>query len=210
MCGIVGYIGNKDASNVIVEGLKKLEYRGYDSSGLVLETSEGLTVRKYKGRIAVLEEKLQESPVASNVGVGHTRWATHGAPSDHNSHPHMSQNGKIAVVHNGIIENYMELREELTAKGYEFKSETDTEVVAHLLQENYESDLMDAVYKTLERLRGAYALGIVCEDEKDRMIAARKDSPLIIGLGKGENFIASDIPAILDKTRDVYLSLIHI
>lgn len=205
MCGIVGYIGNKDASNVIVEGLKKLEYRGYDSSGLVLETSEGLTVRKYKGRIAVLEEKLQESPVASNVGVGHTRWATHGAPSDHNSHPHMSQNGKIAVVHNGIIENYMELREELTAKGYEFKSETDTEVVAHLLQENYESDLMDAVYKTLERLRGAYALGIVCEDEKDRMIAARKDSPLIIGLGKGENFIASDIPAILDKTRDVYL-----
>ncbi|OPJ54691.1 glutamine--fructose-6-phosphate transaminase (isomerizing) [Alkalithermobacter paradoxus] len=205
MCGIVGYIGNKRATDVLIEGLSKLEYRGYDSAGAAINTGGNLEVRKFKGRLAVLEENLKEYPVDGNLGIGHTRWATHGAPSDRNSHPHLNMDGTIAVVHNGIIENYMELKEELMSEGVVFKSETDTEVVAHLIDKYYKGDLLDAVYKAMEKLRGAYALGITCKDYPDTLIAARKDSPLIVGLGKEENFIASDIPAILKYTRDVYL-----
>ncbi|KXZ39032.1 glucosamine--fructose-6-phosphate aminotransferase (isomerizing) [Alkalithermobacter thermoalcaliphilus JW-YL-7 = DSM 7308] len=205
MCGIVGYIGNKKATDVLVEGLSKLEYRGYDSAGAAINTGESLQVRKFKGRLAVLEENLKNFPVEGNLGIGHTRWATHGAPSDKNSHPHLNMDETIAVVHNGIIENYMELKEELMSEGVVFKSETDTEVVAHLIDKYYKGDLFDAVYKAVAKLRGAYALGITCKDYPDMLIAVRKDSPLIVGLGEGENFIASDIPAILKYTRDIYL-----
>lgn len=209
MCGIVGYIGEENATGIIIEGLKKLEYRGYDSSGIALCTKENkLLVRKKKGRIANLEKMIKGEDLTANLGIGHTRWATHGAPSDVNAHPHTDMSGKIAVVHNGIIENFMELKKELTEKhGVEFKSETDTEVVANLIGVCYEEekDLEAAVYKALKRVRGSYGLGVVCADEPDKLVAARKDSPLIIGLGKRGNFIASDIPAVLKYCRQIYL-----
>lgn len=204
MCGIVGYLGEKNAADVIVDGLSKLEYRGYDSAGVAVNTGGQLEIRKFQGRLSVLEDSLKENNILGNVGIGHTRWATHGEPSDVNSHPHYNMDKTLAVVHNGIIENYLELREELEADGVVFQSKTDTEVVAHLLDKYYDGNLLDAVYKTIKDLRGAYALGVVSAKDDNEMVAVRKDSPLIAGVGDGEAFIASDIPAILKYTRDVY------
>ena len=204
MCGIVGYLGPKNASEVIVDGLSKLEYRGYDSAGVAVCNDGELEIRKFKGRLAVLAEDIEKNEMKGHLGIGHTRWATHGEPSDVNSHPHFNMDKTIAVVHNGIIENYMELKEELKEDGVEFRSETDTEVIAHLVDKYYEGNLLDAVYKTVARLRGAYALGIICKDNEDELVAVRKDSPLVAGVGEGENFIASDIPALLKYTRKVY------
>lgn len=206
MCGIVGYIGEKQVAPILVDGLKKLEYRGYDSAGIAVYNSTGeLCVVKTKGRLSALEEKLKPCKLESTMGIGHTRWATHGEPNDVNSHPHCSRSGCIAVVHNGIIENYMQLKEFLKSKGYEFQSETDTEVIAHLVEYNFKGDLLKAVMNTLHDLEGSYALGVLCTTCPDEFVAARKDSPLIVGLGKNENFIASDIPAILQYTRDIYI-----
>ncbi len=204
MCGIVGYIGERQAVPVLLNGLSKLEYRGYDSAGISVYAG-GIHTVKAKGRLDNLREKLaKEEPISSHIGIGHTRWATHGVPSDRNSHPHNSQNGKISVVHNGIIENYLELKERLLAKGYVFQSETDTEVVAQLYEDLYDGDLVSTSAKLLREIRGAYALGILCSDQPDTLVAVRKDCPLVIGLGKGENFIGSDIPALLEYTRDYY------
>ena len=206
MCGIVGYIGSQRAQDFVVDGLEKLEYRGYDSAGIAVNTGgKAFAVVKKQGRLKNLADALEASPLEGLAGIGHTRWATHGKPSDENSHPHFNADKTIVVVHNGIIENYLELKTELLTKGYHFTSETDTEVVAHLLDSVYEGDILEATKKVLKRIRGAYALGIMAVNEPDRIIAVRKESPLIIGLGKGENFIASDIPAILKYTRDVYL-----
>ena len=209
MCGVVGYIGKNDAVPVLINGLSKLEYRGYDSAGVAVYDSkqDKINICKTKGRIQNLQDKLYMSPLNGKVGIGHTRWATHGVPSDRNAHPHFSDDSKIAVVHNGIIENYMSLKEELEEKGYTFASETDTETVAHLIDYYYKSgmDILDAVFEVLDRIEGSYALGILCKDFPDQLIATRKDSPLVVGLGEGENFIASDMPAILNYTRDVYL-----
>lgn len=205
MCGIVGYIGDKTATPILVNGLKKLEYRGYDSAGVAIFDDEALRVVKSKGRLAVLEDRVKTEKLDGKMGIGHTRWATHGEPNDVNSHPHLSHSGKIAVVHNGIIENYMKLKDFLISQGYEFKSETDTEVIAHLVDYYYKGDLVKAVMETVDELEGSYALGVICKDCDDTFIAARKDSPLIVGLGKGENFIASDIPAIIEHTRDIYI-----
>ncbi|HEK8871415.1 TPA: glutamine--fructose-6-phosphate transaminase (isomerizing) [Clostridioides difficile] len=206
MCGIVGYLGSRKAAEVILEGLSKLEYRGYDSAGVAVNSSneEELNIRKFKGRLSVLAEDLEKNPIDGNLGIGHTRWATHGEPSDVNSHPHFNQAKTIAVVHNGIIENYMEIKEELVSEGVKFESQTDTEVIAHLVDKYYEGNLLDAVYKTISKLRGAYALGVICKEHGNELVAVRKDSPLVVGVGEGENFIASDIPALLKYTRDVY------
>lgn len=206
MCGIVGYIGSQNAQDFVIDGLSKLEYRGYDSAGIAVNTGEkGLAVVKKVGRLQNLANVLAENPLHGTMAIGHTRWATHGKPSDENSHPHFNKDRSLVVVHNGIIENYLELKKELIEKGYEFQSETDTEVVAHLLTELYEGDLLEATKKLLTIIKGAYALGIMSVSEPDRLIAVRKESPLIVGIGNGENFIASDIPAILKYTRDVYL-----
>lgn len=208
MCGIVGYIGEKNAAEILINGLEKLEYRGYDSAGVAIHTKDGVRICKKTGRLKNLEEAYNNSPILGNLGIGHTRWATHGAPSAKNSHPHASMDGKIAVVHNGIIENYDNLREDLKQKGYVFASETDTEVIPHLIDYHYNQnggDLLSAVKNAVKALVGSFALGIVCSDYPDTLIAVRKDSPLIVGLGKGENFIASDIPAILSETRDIIL-----
>lgn len=205
MCGIVGYLGNRQATDVLVDGLSKLEYRGYDSAGVAVNNGkDNLEIRKFQGRLAVLAEDLQKSPIEGHLGIGHTRWATHGVPSDENAHPHFNEDKTIAVVHNGIIENYLELRAELQAEGYHFVSQTDTEVAAHMISKYYQGDLLDAVYKATARFRGAYALGVICTDNDKELVAVRKDSPLIVGLGYGENFIASDIPAVLKYTRKVY------
>ncbi len=206
MCGIVGYIGSQNAQDFVMDGLEKLEYRGYDSAGIAVNTGEErFSIVKREGRLQNLADVLRETPLEGTVAIGHTRWATHGKPSDENSHPHFNREKTLVVVHNGIIENYLELKRELIAKGYEFNSETDTEVVGHLLDELYEGDLLEATKKLIKIIKGAYALGIMAVNEPDRIIAVRKESPLIIGLGKDENFIASDIPAILKYTRDVYL-----
>lgn len=205
MCGIVGYVGYREATSVLIDGLSKLEYRGYDSAGVAVLGDEKLTITKRKGRLLNLENRIKEFPVAGHIGIGHTRWATHGEPSDVNSHPHFNKMESISVVHNGIIENYMHLKEWLISIGYEFKSDTDTEVIAHLMDYNYDGDIVSALSKTVEKLEGSYALGVISKDEPDRLVAIRKDSPLIVGLGEGENFIASDIPAILNYTRDIYL-----
>ncbi|AEF80912.1 glutamine--fructose-6-phosphate transaminase (isomerizing) [Leadbettera azotonutricia] len=208
MCGIVGYIGNEEAAPVLIKGLTKLEYRGYDSAGVAILGKNGLLIRKSKGMLKNLEEKIgseiQSGALASTMGIGHTRWATHGEPSDINSHPHTDVAGKIAVVHNGIIENYAKLKAWLEAHGVKFRSQTDTEVIAHLIDFHFNGDLLQAVIEALKRLEGSYALGIICESDPDRIIAVRKESPLVIGAGKGENLIASDVPAILEHTRDVY------
>ncbi|MGL5243915.1 MAG: glutamine--fructose-6-phosphate transaminase (isomerizing) [Sarcina sp.] len=205
MCGIVGYIGNDRATDILVEGLSKLEYRGYDSAGVAVLEKENIEVKKCKGRLLNLEEKLKQEPLNGVIGIGHTRWATHGAPSDVNSHPHSNNKGTISVVHNGIIENYSELREWLGKEGYEFYSQTDTEVIPNLVDFYYEGDLLDAVMKATKKLEGSYAIGVICNNEPDKIVAVRKDSPLIVGLGKDEYFIASDIPAVLNRTRDIYL-----
>jgi len=205
MCGIVGYIGKRKAIPVLMNGLSKLEYRGYDSAGVAVNEGGKLKVIKCKGRLANLEERLKTEKLDGCMGIGHTRWATHGEPNDVNSHPHISQSGEIAVVHNGIIENYIQLKEFLIGQGYSFKSDTDTEVIAHLVEYYYEGNLVDAVMKVIDDIEGSYALGVLCKDEEDMFVCARKDSPLIVGLGDGENFIASDIPAILEYTRDIYI-----
>ncbi|MEI3162556.1 MAG: glutamine--fructose-6-phosphate transaminase (isomerizing) [Lachnospirales bacterium] len=207
MCGIVGYVGEQNAVPVLISGLQSLEYRGYDSAGVAVLNQDKIGIRKTKGKVDNLRNLLLNEPVSGYVGIGHTRWATHGAPSDLNAHPHFSNDDKIAVVHNGIIENYQELKAELEAKGYIFHSETDTETVAHLIDDYYKQglDLLESVRRTLERIEGSYALGVLCTDYPDQLIAARKESPLIVGLGKNENFIASDIPAILTYTKDAYI-----
>ncbi|CAM3763342.1 glutamine--fructose-6-phosphate transaminase (isomerizing) [Marinicrinis lubricantis] len=205
MCGIVGYIGHQESQSILIEGLKKLEYRGYDSAGIAVYTDQGLSVSKAQGRLAVLESHLEQQPLKGHVGIGHTRWATHGKPSDVNSHPHSDTTGKFSVVHNGIIENYIALKEELTAKGHQFVSETDTEVIAHLIADLYQGDLVQAVREAVKKMRGAYAIAAMCEFEPEKLVTVRLASPLVIGVGQGENFIASDIPAILEYTRDVYI-----
>ena len=204
MCGIVGYIGGQQAAPVLLDGLARLEYRGYDSAGVAVYSGGTLKVAKAKGRLQVLSDMLQGgTAVQGQVGIGHTRWATHGAPSDVNSHPHVSRSGKIAVVHNGIIENYAALKQFLISQGVPFTSETDTEVVAQLIEYFYHGDLLQAVGRVLHRIEGAYALGILCADTPDQLIAVRRDSPLILGVGEGENFLASDVTAILKHTREV-------
>lgn len=205
MCGIVGYLGSGKATSFLINGLSKLEYRGYDSAGVAVVNNGNIEVRKFKGRLANLAENIKEHPVEGSMGIGHTRWATHGAPSDVNSHPHLNSKETIAVVQNGIIENYLPLRNWLKGEGYTFKSETDTEVIPNLIDYYYEGDLFKAVTKALKKLEGSYALGVVCKNEPDKLIAVRKECPLIVGLGEGESFIASDIPAVLSYTRDVYL-----
>ena len=204
MCGIVGYIGAQEACPVLLDGLTRLEYRGYDSAGVAIYSDGALKVAKAKGRLQVLSDLLEAgAAIHGTVGIGHTRWATHGAPSDINSHPQVSRSGKIAVVHNGIIENYSALKQFLESQGVPFTSETDTEVVAQLIEYFYDGDLLQAVGRVLHRIEGAYALGILCSDTPDLLIAVRRDSPLILGLGKGENFLASDVTAIIKHTRDV-------
>ena len=206
MCGIVGYVGAQQAAPILLDGLRRLEYRGYDSAGMAVCGPEGLRVCKTKGRLQALAELTEEGrAVPGTLGVGHTRWATHGEPNDINAHPQVSENGLFAVVHNGIIENYALLRAQLTKKGYTFRSQTDTEVVAQLLAYYYAAshDLFEAVNSMLSAVEGAYALGIVCADAPDRLIAARKDAPLLLGCGDGENFLASDVTALLRHTRDI-------
>lgn len=205
MCGIVGYTGYRKAADVLLRGLAKLEYRGYDSAGVAVISGGAIRVEKCRGRLDCLMEMVSSRPIEGTAGIAHTRWATHGAPSDQNSHPHTSNDGKISLVHNGIIENYTQIKEDLIKKGYIFSSETDTEVIVHLIRDCYRGDILEATFCAVKELKGAYSLVILCEDEPDRLIAVRKDSPLIIGAGKGENFVASDIPAILDYTKDVFL-----
>lgn len=206
MCGIVGYVGEKNATPILVNALKKLEYRGYDSAGIAVFNGQDIVVEKVKGALKVLEEHLVTHIIRGSMGIGHTRWATHGEPSDVNAHPHTNVSGTIAIVHNGIIENYVKLKAWLQEQGVVFRSQTDTEVVAHLINYFYEQsgDIFESVLNALHRIEGSYALGVLCKDYPDRIIAARKESPLIVGLGEGENFIASDVPAVLEHTREVY------
>ena len=205
MCGIVGYIGKNEAVPVLIDGLKRLEYRGYDSAGVAIYEKGKLNTRKMAGRLVKVEEALKAVPISGSLGIGHTRWATHGRPSDRNAHPHQDCSKKFSVVHNGIIENYMSIKEGLQEKGHSFNSETDTEVLPHLIEELYQGDMVAAVRQTLTKIEGAYAIVVVCEDFPDRLLVARKSSPLIIGLGAGENYVASDIPAILPYTREIYI-----
>ncbi|MDO9535363.1 MAG: glutamine--fructose-6-phosphate transaminase (isomerizing) [Bacillota bacterium] len=205
MCGIVGYIGEQEAYPILLEGLKKLEYRGYDSAGVALLSREGLKIIKAKGEIAALEKKVGQRFPDGNTGIGHTRWATHGVPSDSNAHPHCACTEDFTVVHNGIIENYLALRLWLEEKGHHFSSETDTEVLAHLVEHYYNGDLLKTVQEAMKSVEGSFAMVAMCQSETDKLVCARKDSPLIIGVGEGENFIASDVPAIISHTRKIYI-----
>ncbi|MCL5057032.1 MAG: glutamine--fructose-6-phosphate transaminase (isomerizing) [Actinobacteria bacterium] len=205
MCGIVGYIGSGLAAPILLDGLKKLEYRGYDSSGIALLEDDRLKVYKKVGKLDALRNELAFRNFYATSGVGHTRWATHGRPSDENAHPHVDCQGRFAVAHNGIIENYLTLREWLISKGHKFRSETDTEVLPHLLEEFYEGDLVETVIQMTKKIEGSYAMVILALDEPNRIVAARQDSPLVVGLGNGENFVASDIPALLCHTRNTYI-----
>ena len=205
MCGIVGYIGNHEAAPFLLDGMSKLEYRGYDSAGIAVYENNSILVEKCVGRLDALRQKLAGNMPVGNVGIGHTRWATHGRPSDRNAHPHTDSSGKFVVVHNGIIENYLGLKEELIAKGHEFLSETDSEVVAHLMADQYDGDFEETVKKVLKLIKGSYSLVFMCEYEPDKIICTKKDNPLIIGLGEGENFIASDIPSIINHTRRTFI-----
>ena len=204
MCGIVGYIGRGNTKKIILQGLKTLEYRGYDSSGIALISKGNIVVEKKAGRIEKLEESIAGKDYPSDIGIGHTRWATHGVPSDKNSHPHYSMDKSVAVVHNGIIENYQNLRKELVGKGFIFSSDTDTEVISQLIQDMYNGDILDTVEKVIKRLEGSYAIGVIHKDHPNELICAREHSPLVIGIGNGENFIASDVSALLKYTKDVY------
>ena len=204
MCGIVGYIGDKEALPILIDGLKRLEYRGYDSAGVAI-LGENLEVEKTAGRIKDLEEKLQGKTLPGSLGIAHTRWATHGVPNEVNAHPHFSESKNIVVIHNGIIENYLELKKMLIKEGKTFRSETDTEVIAYLIEEFYEGDLLKAVQKTTNLLEGSYAIAVLSNEEKNHFVCVRKDSPLIVGIGKGENFVASDIPAVLPYTKDIII-----
>ena len=205
MCGIVGYIGNAQAAPFLLDGMSKLEYRGYDSAGIAVYEKGKIRVEKCVGRLDALRHKLEGRMPEGSMGIGHTRWATHGRPSDRNSHPHTDESGDFVVVHNGIIENYLMLKEKLIAKGQKFSSDTDTEIVAHLFADFYEGDMEEAVKKVLKTIEGSYSLVFMCAAEPDKLICTKKDNPLIIGLGEGENFIASDIPAIIPKTRRTYI-----
>lgn len=205
MCGIVGYVGNAQAAPFLLDGMSKLEYRGYDSAGIAVYEKGKIRVEKCVGRLDALRHKLEGRMPEGSMGIGHTRWATHGRPSDRNSHPHTDESGDFVVVHNGIIENYLMLKEKLIAKGQKFSSDTDTEIVAHLFADFYEGDMEDAVKKVLKTIEGSYSLVFMCAAEPDKLICTKKDNPLIIGLGEGENFIASDIPAIIAKTRRTYI-----
>ena len=204
MCGIVGYIGDRNVIPVLIGGLQKLEYRGYDSAGIAYLDDGRMTLYKEKGKLAGLEKMVAGKCAEHTVGIGHTRWATHGEPNQKNAHPHINEAGDLAIVHNGIIENYLQLREWLTRKGVSFVSETDTEIIAHLIAYYLKDDLKEAVSQAISKLKGSYALGVICERFPDEIVAVRKDSPLVVGVGKNENLIASDIPAILEYTRDVY------
>jgi glucosamine--fructose-6-phosphate aminotransferase (isomerizing) len=203
MCGIVGYVGKKNAVEVVLKGLKKLEYRGYDSAGIAVIIDKELHIRRSVGKLCNLEKNLAKNPLSARIGIGHTRWATHGRPSEENAHPHTDTTKTIGIVHNGIIENYIELRSKLEKNGENFKSETDTEVIPHLIKKHYNNNFLHAIQKTLSEVRGSYALGIICINESDKILCARHNAPLIIGVGKGENFIASDILALLPYTHDM-------
>lgn len=205
MCGIVGYIGSRPATPILLSGLARLEYRGYDSAGIAVYDGEKIEICKAKGRLQNLRERLEGHPCEGTMGIGHTRWATHGEPSDINSHPHTDMKGEIAIIHNGIIENYLQLKEWLLEQGCRFVSETDTEVIVHLLNHYYEGDILKTIYKVLPLLRGSFALGILCKNEPDALYCTRKDSPLVVGATDHGSFMASDIPAILEYSRDVYL-----
>ncbi len=206
MCGIVGYVGKQQAAPLLLKGLVKLEYRGYDSAGVAVYHDKEIEVVKAKGRLKILSEMTDGGKtIPGTIGIGHTRWATHGEPSDVNSHPHLSNSGKFAVVHNGIIENYMELKKHLENEGCVFLSETDTEVIAHMVEHYYNGNLLDTVIEVMNHLEGSYAMGILCVNNPNEFIAVKKDSPLIVGVSEDGNFVASDIPAILEHTRDIYL-----
>lgn len=205
MCGIVGYLGTRKITDVLVNGLSNLQYRGYDSAGVAIHSGNSISIIKKEGNLNNLREALEKTYIEGVSGIGHTRWATHGKPSDENSHPHYNEDKSIAVVHNGIIENYKELKGMLLEKGYSFYSETDTEVIPKLIDSLFNGDLLDAVIKATEMLKGSYAIGVISSKDSGKLIAVRKQSPLIVGIGKNESFIASDIPAILDYTNDVYL-----
>ena len=208
MCGIVGYVGDLQATPILLEGLSKLEYRGYDSAGVAVWSKDGIKIAKTRGRLSILANQLdQGKAMEGTMGIGHTRWATHGGPSDINSHPHRSQSGKYVIVHNGIIENYLQQKNRLIGHGYAFVSDTDTEVIAHLMEyydKKYHGDTLDTIAKVIQRLEGSFALGILCVDQADTFYAVRKESPLIVGLSDTGNYIASDVPAILNHTRDIY------
>lgn len=203
MCGIVGYIGSREAQNILLNSLSRLEYRGYDSAGLATIKGKSIELVKRQGKLGILKEELKSNGVKGNIGIGHTRWATHGVPNDINAHPHLDCKGKIAVVHNGIIENYLELKEGLKKEGHRFISETDTEVIAHLIEKFYSGDIAEAARKAIKLLHGSYAIAVIHKNEPQRLIGARCDSPLIVGVGRSENFLASDVPAVLDHTKDV-------
>ncbi|MFW6237649.1 MAG: glutamine--fructose-6-phosphate transaminase (isomerizing) [Halanaerobiales bacterium] len=205
MCGIVGYIGSREAAPLLLEGLKKLEYRGYDSAGVAVNDGLGIEVIKKKGKLSELEERMSDDIPVGRIGIGHTRWATHGKPSDRNSHPHYDCNGDFALVHNGIIENFREHRKNLKARGHEFKSDTDTEVIAHLLEEHYNGDLKQALVEVVDLLEGSFALAVLSRQDEEKIFAVRKDSPLIVGKGEEENYIASDMPAFLDYTNQFFI-----
>ncbi len=206
MCGIVGYVGPRDAAPILLEGLRRLEYRGYDSAGIALLTDAGeVFIEKKAGKLTNLTDHLNGDAPAGRPGIGHTRWATHGRPNDTNAHPHVDCSGKLALIHNGIIENYAEIKEQLTSAGHRFSSETDTEVLAHLIESKYDGDLVEAVRQALNEVRGAYAIGVMHTDHPDRIVGARMNVPLIVGLGDGEGFLASDVPAILEHTKNVVI-----
>ncbi|MGH7652448.1 MAG: glutamine--fructose-6-phosphate transaminase (isomerizing) [Gemmatimonadaceae bacterium] len=203
MCGIIGYIGNRGATPLLLEGLKRMEYRGYDSAGVAVMNGSGVETRKAAGKISQLERALATSPVDGDTGIGHTRWATHGVPNECNAHPHLDCKGNIAVVHNGIIENSGTLKQGLEARGHKFRSDTDTEVIAHLIEEAFDGNLEDAVIEALWQIEGTYGIAVVSSEDKNKIVAARKGSPLLIGLGDGEYYVASDVSAILAQTREV-------
>ncbi|MBU4134561.1 glutamine--fructose-6-phosphate transaminase (isomerizing), partial [bacterium] len=205
MCGIVGYTGKKNIIPILIDGLRRLEYRGYDSAGIAVNAADGLILRRCEGKVSKLAQKIAGEKIAGSAGLGHTRWATHGKPSEENAHPHTDCTGKIVLVHNGIVENYLQLKKKLKKQNHKFKSETDTEIIAHLIENHIKKkkNLLGAVQEAVKEIRGSYALGVMSNDEPGVIIAARKDTPLIIGVGKNENFIASDIPAILSRTRDI-------
>jgi glucosamine--fructose-6-phosphate aminotransferase (isomerizing) len=206
MCGIVGYVGPRDAAPILIEGLRRLEYRGYDSAGIAVLTEDGkVFIEKKAGKLSNLTDHLNGDAPAGHPGIGHTRWATHGRPNDTNAHPHTDCSGKLALIHNGIIENYAEIKNRLVAEGHRFTSETDTEVLAHLIESKYRGELVDAVRAALNEVRGAYAIGVMHTDHPDRIVGARMNVPLIVGLGDGEGFIASDVPAILEHTKNVVI-----
>ena len=205
MCGIVGYVGDRQAAEFLLDGLSKLEYRGYDSAGIAVYDNGSIRVEKSVGRLSALRDKIKGNVPVGSIGIGHTRWATHGRPSDVNAHPHVDCHNDFAIVHNGIIENYLSLKEELIEKGHVFKSETDTEVVVHLLEDIYQGDFVAAVREVLRRIEGSYALAFMSRKHPDMLVCTKQDNPLIIGLGEGENYIASDIPAIISRTRRTYI-----